>query len=75
MRYTQNFCTKWLKQGSFFTSKRWTHFASLHGLNSKRRLKTRLTVGCGIQSSLFALQVDLQWATLKTLLNSSHVLL
>ena len=34
-------------------SKRWTH------LNSKRRLNTRQTVDCGIQSSLPALWVDL----------------
>jgi len=33
-------------------SKRWTQ------LNSKRRLNTRQTVGCGIPSSLFALRVD-----------------
>ena len=39
-------------------SKRWTHFVSLYGLNSKRRLNTRQTVGCGIPSSLPALRVD-----------------
>ena len=33
------------------------------------------TVGCGIPSSLLALPVDLRGATLKTLLNSYHVLL
>ena len=33
-------------------SKRWTQ------LNSKRRLNTRQTVGCGISSSLLALRVD-----------------
>ena len=41
-------------------SKRWTQFVSLYGLNSKRRLNTHQTVGCGIQSSLLALQVDLR---------------
>ena len=41
-------------------SKRWTHFLSLYGLNSKRRLNTRQTVGCGIPSSLLALLVDLR---------------
>ena len=35
-------------------SKRWTQ------LNSKRRLNTRQTVGCGIPSSLLALRVDLR---------------
>ena len=35
-------------------SKRWTQ------LNSKRRLDTRQTVGCGIPSSLLALRVDLR---------------
>jgi len=35
-------------------SKRWTQ------LNSKRRLNTRQTVGCGIPSSLLALPVDLR---------------
>ena len=39
-------------------SERWTHFVSLYGLNSKRRLNTRQTVGCGIPSSLLALRVD-----------------
>ena len=39
------------KQGD---SKRWTQ------LNSKRRLNTRQTVGCGIPSSLLALRVDLR---------------
>ena len=39
-------------------SKRWTHFVSLYGLNSKRRLNTHQTVGCGIPSSLLALRVD-----------------
>ena len=34
-------------------SERWTQ------LNSKRRLNTHQTVGCGIPSSLFTLQVDL----------------
>ena len=33
---------------------------SLYGLNSKRRLNTRQTVGCGIPSSLLALRVDLR---------------
>ena len=32
----------------------------LYGLNSKRRLNTRQTVGCGIPSSLLALPVDLR---------------
>ena len=41
-------------------SKRWTHFVSLYGLNSKQRLNTRQTVGCGIPSSLLALRVDLR---------------
>ena len=41
--------------------KRLSHFVSLYGLNSKRRLNTRQTVGCGIPSSLLALQVDLRW--------------
>ena len=41
-------------------SKRLTHFVSLYGLNSKRRLNTRQTVGCGIPSSLLALRVDLR---------------
>ena len=41
-------------------SKRLTHFVSLYGLNSKRRLNTRQTVGCGIPSSLLALPVDLR---------------
>ena len=41
-------------------SQRWTHFVSLHGLNSKRRLNTRQKVGCGIPSSLLALRVDLR---------------
>ena len=36
------------------TSCRW------YGLNSKRRLNTRQTVGCGIPSSLLALRVDLR---------------
>ena len=40
-------------------SKRWTHFVSLYGLNSKQHLDTRQTVGCGIPSSLLALRVDL----------------
>ena len=31
-----------------------------YGLNSKRRLNTRQTVGCGIPSSLLALRVDLR---------------
>jgi hypothetical protein len=31
-----------------------------YGLNSKRRLNTRQTVGCGIPSSLIALRVDLR---------------
>ena len=53
----------------------WTQFVGLYGLNSKRRLNTRQTLGCGIPSSLLALRVDLAWATLKTLLNSSHVFL
>ena len=35
-------------------SKRWTQ------LNSKRRLNTRQTVGCGIPSYLLALRVDLR---------------
>ena len=39
-------------------SKRWTHFVSLYGLNSKRHLNARQTVGCGIPSSLLALRVD-----------------
>ena len=39
--------------------KRWNRFLSLYGLNSKRRLNTRQTVGCGIPSSLLALRVDL----------------
>ena len=62
----QNFCDRTLKriwrsadrasryillQGD---SKRWTQ------LKSKRRLNTRQTVGCGISSSLLALQVDLR---------------
>ena len=33
---------------------------SLYGLNSKRHLNTRQTVGCGIPSSLLALPVDLR---------------
>ena len=41
-------------------SKRLTHFLSLYGLNSKRRLNTRQTVGCGIPSSLLVLRVDLR---------------
>ena len=41
-------------------SKRWTHFVSLYGSNSKRRLNTRQTVGCGIPSSLLALRVHLR---------------
>ena len=41
-------------------SKRWTHFVSLYGLYSKRRLNTRQTVGCGIPSSLLALRADLR---------------
>ena len=41
-------------------SKRWTHFVSLYGVNSKRRLNTGQTAGCGIPSSLLALQVDLR---------------
>ena len=41
-------------------SKRWIHFVSLYGLNSKRRLNTRQTVGCGIPISLLALRVDLR---------------
>ena len=41
-------------------SKRWTHFLSLYGLYSKRRLNTGQTVGCGIPSSLLALRVDLR---------------
>ena len=40
--------------------KRWTHFISLYGLNSKRSLNTRQTVDCGIPSSLLALRVDLR---------------
>jgi len=44
-------------------SKRWTQRACsscrLYGLNSKRRLNTRQTFGCGIPSSLFALRADL----------------
>ena len=39
---------------------RWTQFVSLYALNSKRRLNTRQTVGCGIPSSLLALRVDLR---------------
>ena len=35
-------------------SKRWTQ------LNSKRRLNTRQTVGCGIPSSLLPRRVDLR---------------
>ena len=41
-------------------SKRWTHFVSLYGLNSKRRLNTRQRVGCGIPNSLLALRVGLR---------------
>ena len=41
-------------------SKRWTQFLSLYGLNSKRRLNIRQTVGCGIPSSLLALRPDLR---------------
>jgi len=66
-------------------SKRWTQFhlsfgwractsCRRYGLNSKRRLNTRQTVGCGIPSSLHALPVDLRGLRSK-LLNSSHVLL
>ena len=40
--------------------KRWTNFVSLYGLNSKRRLNTHQTVGCGIPSSLLALWVHLR---------------
>jgi len=46
-----------------------------YGLNSKRHLNTRQTVGCGIPSFLLALRVWLTLATLKNLLNSSHILL
>jgi len=45
-------------------SKRWTQ------LKSKWRHNTRQTVGCGIRCTGW-----LAWATLKTLFNSSHVLL
>ena len=41
-------------------SKRWTYFVSLYGLNSKRRLNTRQTVGCGIRSSVLVERVDLR---------------
>ena len=41
-------------------SKRWTHFVTVYGLISNRRLNTRQTVGCGIPSSLLALRVDLR---------------
>ena len=41
-------------------SKRLTHFVSLYGLNSKRRLNTCQTVGCSIPSSLLALRVELR---------------
>jgi len=60
-------------------SKRWTQRACTscrqYGLNSKRRLNTRQTVGCGIPSSLLALRVDLRGLRSKLSLNSSHVLL
>jgi len=46
-------------------SKRWTQ------LNSKRRLNTRQTVGCGIPSSLLALRVDLRG--LRSKLTSIHL--
>jgi hypothetical protein len=38
---------------------------SRYGLNIKRRLNTRQTVGCGIPSSLLALRVDLQLEMMK----------
>ena len=41
-------------------SKRWTHFVSIYGLNSKRSLNTRQTVSSGIPGSLIALRVDLR---------------
>jgi len=46
----------------------WTH------LNSKRRLNTRQTAGSGITKFSTRSTDWLAWATLKTLLNSSHVL-
>ena len=52
-------------------SKTWTHFVSLYGLNSKRRLNTRQTVGCGIPSSLLLLRPDLRG--LRSKLSSIHL--
>jgi len=49
--YVLSWSEKWLYVCVY--SKRWTQ------LNSKRRLNARQTVGCGIPSSLLALQVDL----------------
>ena len=46
-------CTAWLKKYGLIS-------LSLYGLNRKRRLNTRQTVGCGIPSFLLALRVDLR---------------
>ena len=56
-------------------SKRWTHFVSFYGLNSKRRLNTRHTVGCGIPKFSARCTCWLAWAALKILFSSSHILL
>ena len=53
-------CRGHFQKGIQRDSKRWTHFVSLYGSNSKRRLNTRQTAGCGIPSSLLALRVHLR---------------